>query len=122
MARVEVEGTDIVVHLSWREKALAHHRNVRVPVSALRQLHIEPDWWRALRGERDRGTCIPGQVCAGVRHLREGQDFTLVRAGTPVLCVELRRSAPFSRLAISVPDPEKAMRSLLPLVPRDRLG
>lgn len=38
MARVAVEETDIVVHLSWREKALAHHRNVRVPVSALRQL------------------------------------------------------------------------------------
>ncbi|MFJ8856369.1 hypothetical protein [Streptomyces sp. NPDC102437] len=122
MARVAVEGTDIVVHLSWRERALAHHRNVRVPVSALRQLYIEPDWWRALRGERDRGTCIPGQVCAGVRNLREGQDFTLVRAGTPVLCVGLCRGAPFSRLAISVADPEKVMGTLLPLVPRDRLG
>ncbi|MFD7616818.1 hypothetical protein [Streptomyces sp. NPDC059802] len=122
MARVVVEGTDIVVRLSWLEKAAARHRNVRVPVSALRRLHIEPDWWRALRGERDRGTCIPGQLCAGVRRLQEGQDFTLVRAGTPVLCVELRRSAPFSRLAISVPDPEVAMRTLRPLVPRDRLG
>lgn len=121
MARLAVEGTDIVVHLSWWEKALAHHRNVRVPVSALRQVHIEPDWWRALRGEHDRGICIPGQVCAGVRHLREGQDFTLVRAGTQVLCVELRPSAPFSRLAISVPDPEKVMEALVPLVPRDRL-
>ncbi|MFE7042745.1 hypothetical protein ACFU9X_25875 [Streptomyces atratus] len=122
MARVVVEGTDIVVRLSWREKAAARHRDVRVPVSALRRLYVEPDWWRALRGGRGRGTWIPGRLCAGIRHLREGQDFAWVRAGRPVLCVELRRGAPFSRLAISVPDAEEAMRALLPLVPRDRLG
>ncbi|MFE7395943.1 hypothetical protein [Streptomyces sp. NPDC057557] len=122
MARVVVEGTDIVVRLSWREKAATRHRDVRVPVSALARLHIEPDWWRALRGGCGRGTWIPGRLCAGIRHLQEGQDFALVRVGRPVLCVELRRGAPFSRLAVSVPDPEDAMRALLPLVPRDRLG
>lgn len=122
MARVVVEGTEIVVRLSWREKVAARHRDVRVPVSTLRQLYIEPDWWRALRGECDRGTCIPDRLCAGVRHLQEGQDFTLVRVGSPVLCVELRQGAPFSRLAISVPDPDEGMRTLLPLAPRYRLG
>ncbi|MGW2088541.1 hypothetical protein [Streptomyces sp. NPDC001880] len=122
MARVVIKSAEIVVRLSWLEKAAARHRNVRVPVSALRQIHVEPDWWRALRGEHDRGTCIPGQLCAGVRQLQEGQDFTWVRANTPVLCMELRRSAPFSRLAVSVPDPEEALRTLRPLVPRDRLG
>lgn len=121
MARVLVEGTDIVVRLSWREMAAARHREVRVPVSALRRLYIEPDWWRALRGERARGTCVPGKLCAGTRRVHEGQDFTLVRAGGPVLCVELRRSAPFSRLAISVRHPEETMRTLLPLAPCDRL-
>jgi hypothetical protein len=68
------------------------------------------------------GTWIPGRLCAGIRPLPEGQDFALVRAGGPVLCVELRRCALFSRLAISVPDPERVMRVLLPLVPRGRLG
>ncbi|MET4647008.1 hypothetical protein OH781_01355 [Streptomyces sp. NBC_01550] len=122
MARVEVEGADIVVRLSWWERAATRHREVRVPGSALRRVYLEPDWWRALRGGRGRGTWIPGQLCAGIRPLQEGQDFALVRAGGPVLCLELRRSAPFSRLAVSVTDPEAAMRVLLPLVPRDRLG
>ncbi|MFJ7947791.1 hypothetical protein ACIQ6K_29690 [Streptomyces sp. NPDC096354] len=122
MARVEVEGTDIVVRLSWWEKIATRHSEVRVPGSALRRLYLEPDWWRALRGRRGRGTWIPGQLCAGIRLLQKGQDFALVRAGEPVLCVELRRGAPFSRLAISVADPERAMRVLLPLVPRGRLG
>lgn len=121
MARVVVEGTDIVVRLSWLEKVAARRREVRVPVSALRQVHVEPDWWRALRGVPGKGIWIPAQLCVGTRRLQEGNDFAAVRADGPVLCVELRRSAPFSRLAISVPDPEEPMRALLPLVPRDRL-
>jgi hypothetical protein len=131
MARVVVEGTDIVVRLSWWEKAMTCHRDVRVPVTKLRSPRVEPDWWRALRGERGRGTWIPGRLYAGVRPLRlysgvrpleEGRDFVSIREGRPVLCVELRRGAPYSRLAVSVPDPEEAMRALLPLTPRDRLG
>ncbi|MEV6162394.1 hypothetical protein AB0L71_10810 [Streptomyces sp. NPDC052052] len=121
MARVVVEGADIVVRLRWREKAAARHRNVRVPLSALRQVRIEPDWWRVLRGGRGRGTWIPDLLCAGIRPLQGGQDFVLVRVGKPVLCVELRRGAPYERLAISVPDPEETLRTLLPSVPQDRL-
>ncbi|WP_326665512.1 hypothetical protein [Streptomyces sp. NBC_00385] len=114
MARVLIEGTDIVVRLSWREKAAARRREVRVPLSALRHVYVEPDWWRALRGERESGTCVPGRLCAGIRRHREGQDFTLVRSGGPVLCVELHRSAQLSRLAVSVPDAEETRRRLSP--------
>ncbi|MFD8685666.1 hypothetical protein [Streptomyces sp. NPDC059651] len=114
MARVLIEGTDIVVRLSWWEKAAARRHDVRVPGSALRRVYVEPDWWRALRGERDRGICVPGRLCAGTRKHREGQDFTLVRSGGPVLCVELHRSSPLSRLAVSVPDAEETLRRLSP--------
>ncbi|HEY9329435.1 MAG TPA: hypothetical protein VIS09_14575 [Streptomyces sp.] len=113
MARVLTEGTDIVVRLSWWEKATARRRDVRVPESALRRVYVEPDWWRALRGERESGTCVPGRLCAGIRKHREGRDFTLVRQGGPVLCVELHRSSPLSRLAVSVPDAEETRRMLL---------
>ena len=114
MARVVVDGGDIVVRLSWWEKAAARRRDVRVPESALRRAYVEPDWWRALRGERERGTCLPGRLCAGLRRHHEGQDFTLVRSGGPVLCLELHRSAPLSRLAVSVPDPQETLRTLSP--------
>ncbi|WP_241838149.1 hypothetical protein [Streptomyces sp. CB03234] len=58
----------------------------------------------------------------GVRHFGDETDFVAVRSGRPVLCVELRRRAPFSRLAVSDPDPAQTMRHLRPLVPRERLG
>ncbi|MFE9855435.1 hypothetical protein [Streptomyces sp. NPDC005780] len=114
MARVLVEGADIVVRLSWWEQVAARRRDVRVPASVLRHVYVELDWWRALRGERESGTCVPGRLCAGIRTHREGQDFTLVRSGGPVLCVELHRSSPFSRLAVSVSDAEETRRMLSP--------
>ncbi|WP_093802037.1 hypothetical protein [Streptomyces sp. Wb2n-11] len=122
MARVVLEGSDIVVRLSWFEKLAARRRGVRVPVSALRAVSVQPDWWRALRGVAGEGAWIPARRCVGIRRLRDGRDFVAIRAGRPVLCVELRRRAPFGRLAVSDPHPEEAMRALQPLVPRDRLS
>jgi hypothetical protein len=121
MARVVVEGADIVVRLAWWEKLAARCRGLRTPVTALRDVYIEPDWWRALRGVQGRGVWIPEKLCAGVRQLPHGKDFAVVRGGGEVLCVELNRSAPFRRLALSVPDPEGALRALRRHVPRGRL-
>ncbi|MDT9686876.1 hypothetical protein Q5762_00610 [Streptomyces sp. P9(2023)] len=122
MARVTVEGTDIVVRLSPREKLAARRRAVRVPVAALREVRVEPDWWRALRGRRGRGLWIPDRLLVGTRLLPDGRDFAAVKPGTPVVCVEFRRDAPFARLAVSDPDPERAVRELRPYVPADLLG
>ncbi|MGW0703901.1 hypothetical protein ACWD0A_32280 [Streptomyces sp. NPDC002867] len=121
MARVVVESGDLVVRLSWWEKAAARRREVRVPVSALRFVYIEPDWWRALRGECGTGAWMPARLCVGIRHHPAGQDFVAVGTEGPVLCIELRRWAPFSRLAVSDPRPEETANMLRPLVPRDLL-
>ncbi|MEU6880405.1 hypothetical protein [Streptomyces sp. NPDC046712] len=122
MARVALEGAEIVVRLSPRETLAARRRQVRVPLSALREVRVEPDWWRALRGLRGRGLWIPDRLCVGTRVLPDGEDFAVIKPGDPVLCVELRRDAAFRRLAVSDPDPERAVRELRPFVPTDRLG
>ncbi|MEU8522792.1 hypothetical protein [Streptomyces sp. NBC_01216] len=122
MARVVIDDTDLVVRLSLRETLGARRREVRVPLAALREVYVEPDWWRALRGRCGRGMWVPGRLCVGVRLLPDGRDFAVVREGAPVVCVELRRSAPYGRLAVSDPDPEGVLGALLPHVPADRLG
>ncbi|MFD9030704.1 hypothetical protein ACFVZW_06005 [Streptomyces sp. NPDC059567] len=122
MARVTVEGTDIVVRLSLREKLAARRRRLRVPLTALREVRVEPDWWRALRGLRGRGLWIPDRLCVGTRVLPDGEDFAVVVPGRPVVCVELRRGAAYGRLAVSDPDPERAVRELRPYVPTDWLS
>lgn len=112
MARLVVKGEDLIVRLSWWEKAAARRRNVHVPLSAVHQVAVEPDWWRALRGVHGRGTWIPDVLSLGTRPHPRGKDFAAVRAHRPVVCVELRRPSPYARLAVTDPDPEAAAHAV----------
>ncbi|CAL9522375.1 hypothetical protein LMJ38_05070 [Streptomyces sp. R1] len=108
MARVLVRDGDLVVRLSWRERAAARRGTVRVPLTAVRRVTVESDWWRALRGVALHGVWIPGVLSAGTRGHVGGQDFVALRPGRPVVCVELRSTAPFGFLAVSVPGDAQA--------------
>ncbi|WP_127355471.1 hypothetical protein [Actinacidiphila soli] len=112
MARLVVKGEDLIVRLPWWGKVAARSRDVHVPLSAVHQVAIEPDWWRALRGERIRGTWIPGMLSLGTRRHPRGKDFAAVRARRPVVCVELRRPSPYARLAVTDPNPEAAAHAV----------
>lgn len=108
MARILVRGDDLVVILSWREKAAVRRGSVRVPLAAVRRVTVEPAWWRALRGVALHGVWVPGVLGVGTRGHPGGQDFVAVRPGRPVVCVELRPPAPFRLLAVSVRDDAEA--------------
>ncbi|MEW2623278.1 hypothetical protein [Streptomyces sp. NPDC048106] len=116
MARMLVDGDDVVVRLALRERAAARHRDVRVPLTAVRRVTVEADWWRALRGVPRRGVAVPGVRCVGTRRHQAGVDFVVVRSGEPVVCVELRPPAPFRLLSVSAPTPAKARAMALRLV------
>ncbi|GHE56156.1 hypothetical protein QWL27_19130 [Streptomyces thermocarboxydus] len=118
MARLVVErdadGWTVVVRLAWWEALLARRRAVRVPRAWVASAGVEPDWWRAMRGTPVVGRCRPGRFCVGEREHVLGRDFVAVRAGVPVVVLELRPPSPFVRLAVSVPEAEEAARSLRP--------
>ncbi|MEU9154933.1 Scr1 family TA system antitoxin-like transcriptional regulator [Streptomyces sp. NPDC048417] len=108
MARMFVDGDDLVVHLGWLERAAARRSDLRVPLTAVCRVTVEADWWRTLRGDPRRGLWIPGARCIGTRGHLAGTDFVAVRPGRPVVCVELRPTAPFRLLAVSAPTREEA--------------
>ncbi|WP_225833973.1 hypothetical protein [Streptomyces sp. NK08204] len=121
MARTAVDGDDLVVVLTWRERLAARRREVRVPLAAVSRVTVEPDWWRALRGDPARGVWIPGSRCIGTRVHLGGPDFVVLRPGRPAVCVELRPSAPFRLLAVCAPsrtEAEARARSLVRAAPR----
>jgi len=111
MARLVVDGDDVVLRLSWRERLLARRREVRVPMAAVKDVRVEPDWWRGLRGVPQRGSRRPGR-CLGERAHVYGTDFVAVRANHPVVLVTLCSAAPFARLAVTMPDPDDVVRTL----------
>ncbi|MER7466629.1 hypothetical protein [Streptomyces sp. NPDC097981] len=117
MARISVDGTDLVVRLSLRERAAAGKREIRVPVAAVRRVDVEPSWWRALCGTPGRGTWRAGR-CIGTRHTPEGDRFVALRAGgTPVLCVELGAAAAFRGVAVTSQRAQETARTLRALLP-----
>jgi hypothetical protein len=119
MARLIVDGRDLVVRLAWWERLVARRGDVRVPLRAVREVTLQPDWWRALRGLRGRGLWIPGAFCVGVRSRGHAADFVAFRPGAgPVVCVEFFPSrSPFARVAVGARNPEAtaaAIRRALP--------
>ncbi|MGJ5749619.1 hypothetical protein FB563_7863 [Streptomyces puniciscabiei] len=115
MARILVDGDDVVVRLPWWQRAAARRGHVRVPLAAVCRVTVEADWWRALRGARQRGTWVPGGWSVGTRGHPGGTDFVALRPGRPVVVVELRPSAPFRLLAVSVADDDEARGTALRL-------
>ncbi|NGO09519.1 hypothetical protein G5C60_18415 [Streptomyces sp. HC44] len=112
MARLVVDREDVVVRLSGRERLLARRRELRVPLTAVKDVRVEPTWWRALRGSARPGRCSPGRYCLGEWQHAGGRDYVAVRADLPVVLVDLWPSAPFARLAVSVPDPESVAQAI----------
>ncbi|MGW4733432.1 hypothetical protein ACWEQC_30430 [Streptomyces shenzhenensis] len=127
MARLAVEGPDLVVRLSGPERLLIRRaRAVRVPLTAvrdaavepdwwraLRDAAVEPDWWRALRGLPRFGRWLPDRFCAGEWRHPEGRDLVAVRERGPVVVVDLwPSSAPYARLVVSAADPEGVVRAV----------
>ena len=104
MARLTVEGPELVVGLSWLELLGALRGNVRVPLRAVRFASAEPDPWGALRGIRAPGTGIPGVIALGTRRFNGSRDFAAVLGHRPAIRVDLGEESLFARLVVSVSD------------------
>jgi hypothetical protein len=112
MAKLVVDGPDLVVSLSWLEKLGALHRNVRVPLRAVRSAEPEPRPWYAMRGIRLAGTGFPGVLYLGTRYYKGGRDFTAIEPGRTAIRVELSEIAPFGQLIVSVRDAEATLAAI----------
>jgi hypothetical protein len=112
MATVTVDGPDLVVRLSWKEKMGALHGDVRVPVSSVQTATVELTPWNAIRGNKVAGTGIPGRTALGVRYSSEGKDFTAVHPDQSAVRIDLDAKSPYSRLLVSVPDPESTVAAV----------
>ena len=104
MAKLIVDGPDLVVSLSPLEKLGAFHGDVRVPLRAVLSVQAEPHPWEAVRGVRLAGTGIPGVAVLGTRYFKGGRDFVVLVARRPAIRVELSDEAPYEQLLLSVRD------------------
>ena len=97
-----VEDDELVVRLTAAEKVWGFHANVRVPLSAVREVTTPDNIWIQLRGWRMAGVAIPGLIALGTRRHRDGFDFTAVHRQRPTVQVVLNGPPRWQRIVVSV--------------------
>jgi hypothetical protein len=115
VAALVVEGDQLVVRLSWWERLVAVHGDVRVPLATIRSASVVADpaeprkRFHGADGGPDRW-----DVPYGVRtHYGIGKVFIATPRNRPAVHVTLEAPSKFAELLVSVADPE-AMAASLP--------
>jgi hypothetical protein len=113
MAQILVENGDVVVRLSWLEKAGALHGDVRIPRSAVTAIRVVENPFTEIKGVRFPGTGVPGVIALGTWRRKEARDFVCVYRGQRGVVVDIDpRGAAYQRVILSSRDPDGVRRSL----------
>jgi hypothetical protein len=114
MATVAIDGLELVVRLSALEQlAACRVGDPRFALSSVTDVAVEPNAWAALRGIRAPGTGLPYLIAYGTRRLQGGKDLALVHGGKrPGLRVDFDGDAPYSRLIVTVGDPQASAQAI----------
>ena len=102
--RVDLDGHDVVVSISGRDRIWALAREIRIPRAevtnavALGYGAAPRTWFRVA------GTYVPGFIKAGWFRTRAGREFWLVRRDDRVLMVE--SSGRLRRVVVATDDPD----------------
>ena len=91
MAKIEIDGNDVVLHLSRMEavEAARMHRDINVPLAAVQSVEGVDDPWPQLRGVKEVGTEIPGVNMIGTKVGDGFKDFCAVHKHDPAVIVTL---------------------------------
>ncbi len=103
MAELRAEGTDIVVHLNAWEAAVAWRRQLRLPVSCVRMVHVDEAPVLGLTPLRLPGLAWPHAFAVGSCGRRGQRQFAAVHAGKPAVVLETE-GAPWLKVVVSHPD------------------
>jgi hypothetical protein len=104
VAHLEVEGNELVLRLTRREKVWGFHGDIRVSLSAIRAVSAPENAWLTMRGWRMAGIAFPGLIAMGTRRHADGYDFTAVRKQRPVVQIDINGPPRWQRLTVSVPE------------------
>ena len=120
MAWITVANQELKLTLTRGEKIAGLHGDIRVPVSAVRDVRVAPDALAAARGLRAPGLALPGRVKIGTWR-GGGRRFIVARRGIPAVHVFLE-GAHYDELVVSLPGAERVaagLRGQLGLPPGD---
>ncbi len=103
MVTLLLDRAKLEIVLSWTERRLGRlPRSVRVDRSTISKVQLTADPWTWLRGERRRGTHVPGLLALGTWNGIPGDDLVVVRGRRlPGVVIDLAGDERYVRLLLS---------------------
>ena len=113
MAELQLEGAELVLHLSGAEKAEAVRGDLRVPVSAIRGVEVLDDahGWTGIGAGSRSGCASPARSVATVRGHGE-KVFVAVHGDTPRGVRVRLEGEPWDEWIVGCVDPEAVAATL----------
>jgi hypothetical protein len=88
MATIHVDRNAVVIDLSRFEKIAGLVGDQRIPLSWIREVSVEDDPHRAIKGLRAPGLAVPGSTKIGTWRGRDRSFFVCVRGSRPAVRVD----------------------------------
>jgi hypothetical protein len=114
MAELQLEGNELVLHLSGAEKAEAVHADPRVPLSALRGVEVIDDAhsWTGIGAGFKVGMRVPGVAAVATVRGHGEKVFVAVHHDTPRGVRVHFEGAPWDEWIVGCADPEAVAATL----------
>ena len=116
MAELQLEGSELVLHLSGAEKAEAVHGDLRVPLSAIRDVEVLEDArsWTGIDAGFKVGMRVPGVATVATVRGHGEKVFVAVHRDTPRGVRVRLQGAPWDEWIVGCADPETVAATLAP--------
>lgn len=116
MAELQLDGDDLILHLTAAEKAEAVHGSLRVPRSAIRSVEVIDDAhsWTDIGTGFKVGMRIPGSASVATVRGHGEKVFVAVHRDTPRGLRVRLENAPWDEWIVGCADPELVASGLTP--------
>ncbi len=106
MAKVHIDGNDLVVEVEGLDKLWALKSTLTIPLAHVRGATADPGITAERKGIKVGGSRVPGVIAAGTFRQDGELIFWDVHDASKVLVIELHDES-YARLVIQVDDPRK---------------
>lgn len=104
MARISIDGDDLVVEIEGMDKLWSLKSRLVIPLANVRGATADPGIAAEPKGLRAPGTSLPGVITAGTFHQDGERVFWNIRDGARAIVITLADEH-YVRLVVEVADP-----------------
>ncbi len=111
MARVEVTGDQLTVHIEGMDKLWTLKSRLEIPLVHVTDAEADPEAVRGWKGWRGPGAHVPGLIVAGTFHHQGDRVFWDVHDPAKAVVIHLADER-YARLVIGVDDPAATVAAI----------